>query len=322
VLVSSGMVQLVRAPVFNVPRAMEPHMKVLIATDCSPAADLVVAEAAARPWPNDTSFSIINVVDLDRFAGLPVLLEESKGKLDHAAIKISTAKLEGSGYRTECKVIEGFPREAISQHAKEWHADLVMAGFHGHSAIARFLIGSVAQGILRTAACSVEIVRSMPGKPAPSSHPMKILLATDDSDCSVGAAHSVANRPWPTGTVFKVLSVEELTLPDGQIAGSSLASIYPQSLLEELISHAHDRAESAVKTATEILERAGKKVEPAHKMPIGEPRALILDTAEAWGADLIVLASHGRRGLDRFLMGSVSEAIATYAPCSVEVIHN
>jgi nucleotide-binding universal stress UspA family protein len=197
-----------------------------------------------------------------------------------------------------------------------------MAGSHGHSAIARFFLGSVAQGILRTAPCSVEIVRSIPGRPAPSSHPMKILLATDGSDCPVGAAHSVANRPWPTGTVFKVLSVEELTLPDGQIAGSSLASIYPHSLLEELICHAHDRAESAVKTATAILERAGKKVEPAHKMPIGEPRALVLDIAEAWGADLIVLASHGRRGLDRFLMGSVSEAIATYAPCSVEVIRN
>jgi hypothetical protein len=44
-------------------------MKV-IATDCSPAADLVLAEATARPWPKDTSFSLINVVDLHRFAGL------------------------------------------------------------------------------------------------------------------------------------------------------------------------------------------------------------------------------------------------------------
>jgi hypothetical protein len=138
-------------------------------------------------------------------------------------------------------------------------ARLVMAGSHGHSAIARFLLGSVAQSILRTAPCSVEIVRSRAGKPVSSSHPMKILLATDDSDCSVGATHSVANRPWPAGTTFKVLSVEELALPNGQMANSALAPIYPQSLLEELISYAHDRAESAVKTATAILERAGKK---------------------------------------------------------------
>lgn len=51
-------------------------MKVLIATDCSPAADLVIAEAAARPWPQETTFSILSVVDLHRFAGLPALVEE------------------------------------------------------------------------------------------------------------------------------------------------------------------------------------------------------------------------------------------------------
>ena len=299
-------------------------MKVLIATDCSPAADLVLAEAAARPWPKDTSFTVINVVDLHRFAGLPALLEEGKRESDQvaAAVKVSAEPLERAGHHAAFQIMEGFPRKTIPQYAKEWRADLLMAGSHGHSAIARFLLGSVAQSILRTAPCSVEIVRSRAGKPAPSSHPMKILLATDDSDCSVGATHSVANRPWPAGTTFKVLSVEELALPNGQMADYSLAPIYPQSLLEELISHAHDRAESAVKTATAILERAGKKVEPPQKMPTGEPRALILDTAEAWGADLIVVASHGRRGLDRFLMGSVSEAVATYAPCSVEVIRN
>lgn len=299
-------------------------MKVLIATDCSPASEIVVAEAAARPWPRGTTFSVVNVVDLQRFAGIPALIEESKRKLDQLGVtlKASTERLERAGHHAQHKVMMGFPRRAISEYAKEWHADLIMAGSHGHSAIARFLIGSVAQGILRTAHCSAEIVRSGPGQPIPSSHGLKILLATDGSDCSVGAAHSVANRPWPAGTVFKVLSVEELTLPDGQMAGSSLASIYPQSLLEELISYTRDRAESAVKTATEILERAGQKVVAAHKMPVGEPRALILATAEAWGADLIVLASHGRSGLDRLLMGSVAESVAVHAPCSVEVIRN
>jgi nucleotide-binding universal stress UspA family protein len=309
---------------FQLTAATELSMRVLIATDCSPAAELVVAEAAARPWPQGTTFSILNVVDLHRFAGLPALVEESKRKLDQlgAFMKEGAAKLERAGYHAEVKVTEGFPRKVISESAKEWRADLIMVGSHGHSAVARFLIGSVAQGVLRSASCSVEVVRSRKGQPAPSSHPMKILLATDDSDCSVGAAHSVANRPWPDGTTFKVLSVEELTLPDGQMASSSLASIYPQSLLEELISYSHNRAESAVKTAREILERAGKKVEPTRKLPMGEPRAHILESAEGWGADLIVVASHGRRGLDRFLMGSVSEAVATYAPCSVEVIRN
>lgn len=299
-------------------------MKVLIATDCSPTAGLVLDEAAARPWPDGTSFSVIHVVDLHRFAGIPAFLEERKQKLDGlgVALKASVEKLGRAGHHPEIKIFTGFPRTMISQYAKEWNADLVMAGSHRHSAIVRFLIGSVAQGILRTAPCSVEIVRSRTGRAVPSSDTMKILLAADNSDCSLRAAHAVANRPWPIGSVFKVLSVEELASGDDQIAWTTLAPIYPKSLLDELIAHAHEQAESAVKTATEILERAGKSVITGEKLPMGDPRALILDTAEVWGADLIVLASHGRRGLDRFLMGSVSETVATYAKCSVQVIRN
>ncbi len=294
-------------------------MKILIAIDCSPASERVLDEAAVRPWPEGTVFSVVNVVDVQRFARLPALIEDAKREGERI-VKAGTEKLARSGHKAVSEVIMGFPRGAISEYAKEWHADLIMAGSHGHSAIGRFLLGSVAQGILRTAPCSVEIVRSASDGPAPSSHPMKILLATDGSDCSVGAAHSVATRPWPDGTVFKVLSVEELIFLDGQMAGSPLSSVYPQSLLEELTTQAHDRTSSAVKAARETLQRAGMKVLDDHAIEIGEPRTMILDTAKTWGADLIVLGSHGRRGMDRFLLGSVSEAVAIHAHCSVEVI--
>ncbi len=296
-------------------------MKVVIAIDCSPASERVLEEAAARPWPEGTTFSVLNVVDVHRFSRLPALIEDAKREGD-GLVKAGSERLSRTGHKALSQVMLGFPRRAISEYAKEWNADLIMAGSHGHSAIGRFLLGSVAQGILRTASCSMEIVRSASGGPAPSSHPMKILLATDGSDCSVGAAHSVASRPWPDGTVFKVLSVEELIVLDGQVAASSLSAIYPASLLEELMTQARDRASSAFETAREILQRAGMKVLDDHALPVGEPRAVILDTAKTWGADLLVLGSHGRRGMDRFLLGSVSETAAIHARCSVEVIRN
>jgi nucleotide-binding universal stress UspA family protein len=294
-------------------------MKILIAIDCSPASERLLDEAAARPWPEGTTFSVANVVDVQRFARFPALIEDAKREGDRL-VKAGTEKLSRSGHKALSEVITGFPRRAISEYAKQWHADLIMAGSHGHSAIGRFLVGSVAQGILRTAPCSVEIVRSVSDGPAPSSHPMKILLATDGSDCSGDALRSVATRPWPDGTVIKVLSVEELIFLDGQMAGSPLSSVYPQSLLEELTTQARDRASSAVKAARESLQRAGMKVLDDHAIEVGEPRAVILDTAKTWGAGLIVLGSHGRRGMDRFLLGSVSEAVAIHAHCSVEVI--
>jgi nucleotide-binding universal stress UspA family protein len=294
-------------------------MKVLIAIDCSPASERVLDEVAARPWPEGTTFSVVNVVDVQRFARFPALIEDAKREGERL-VKAGTEKLSRLGHIALSEVITGFPRRAISENAKECHADLIMAGSHGHSTIGRFLLGSVAQGILRTAPCSMEIVRSASGGPAPSSHPMKILLATDGSDCSVEAAHSVATRPWPNGTFIKVLSVEELIFLDGQMAGSPLSSVYPQSLLEELTTQARNRASSAVETARQILLRAGMKVLDDHAIELGEPRAVILDTAKTWGADLIVLGSHGRRGMDRFLLGSVSEAVAIHAHCSVEVV--
>ena len=296
-------------------------MKILIAVDSSSAAHQVVDEAAARPWPEGTTFCVANVADVQRFAKLPALLEDAK-RAGEAVVKACVEKLVRSGQRAYSEVVVGYPRSALSEYAKEWHADLIMVGSHGHSAIGRFLLGSVAQGILRKASCSVEIVRAASGGPLPSSHPMKILLATDGSDFSLAAAHSVVSRPWPGGTVFRILSVEELVIVESPMAASSLSAIYPASLLEELIADARSRAVSAMEGAQKIFKQAGVALLNEQSIPTGEPRAVILDTAKAWPADLIVLGSHGRRGMDRFLMGSVAESVAIHAHCSVEVIRN
>jgi nucleotide-binding universal stress UspA family protein len=294
-------------------------MKVLIAIDSSQASERVLDEAAARPWPEGTTFSVINVVDVQRFARLPALIEDANREAD-ALVKAGAEKLSRLGHKALSEVITGFPRRAISEYAKECHPDLIMVGSHGHSAIGRFLLGSVAQAVLRTAPCPVEIVRSPSGVFAPSSHPRRVLLATDGSECSLAATNSVAARPWPVGTVFKIAGVEELVVLKTPIGVSLLASIYPASLLEELLADAHNRAVNAVEGARKILEKAGLKVLDHQPIPVGDPRTIILDVAQAWPADLIVLGSHGRRGLDRFLMGSVSEAVAVHAHCSVEVI--
>jgi nucleotide-binding universal stress UspA family protein len=292
-------------------------VKVLIGIDSSPSSERVLEAALARPWPPETTFCVLNIVDLQGFSRLPALIEEARREGEHL-VDAGAKRFCGSGHQAFTKLLLGYPRREISDYAKEWGADLIMVGSHGHNAIGRFLLGSVAQGALRAAPCSVEIVRTV-GK-TPSDHALKVLLATDGSDCSVGAVHAVANGPWPEGTIFKILSVEELMVVGNQMEASSLSAVYPASLLEELIAEAHNRAASAVGTAKAILLAAGRNVLEAPSTPVGEPRAVILDTAKAWGADLIVLGSHGRRGLDRFLLGSVSEAVAIHANCSVQVV--
>jgi nucleotide-binding universal stress UspA family protein len=294
-------------------------MKVLIAIDSSPASQRVLEEVAARPWPSNTAFCIVSAVEVGRFSELPALVADAQGECEQI-VKAGAVKLLCAKQTARTQVLMGSPRRVVSAYAQDWGADLIVAGSHGHSAVGRFFLGSVAQGILRTASCSVEIVRYPAGERAPSCHPMKILLATDGSEYSVAAERSVVSRPWPVGTVFKILSVEELVPMPIPVEVSSLAAIYPASLLEELLTAARARAVAASEGARKMLTQAGFTVLAQNSNPSGDPRSVILETAKTWQADLIVLGSHGRFGLDRFLMGSVAESVAVHAHCSVVVV--
>ena len=104
------------------------------------------------------------------------------------------------------------------------------------------------------------------------------------------------------------------------MSAASLSSVYPASLLEDVMNEARGRAQEAAADARRILLASGLKLSQSETMPIGDPPITILNQATEWGADLIVLGSHGWRGIDRMLMGSVSESVALHAHCSVEVI--
>jgi nucleotide-binding universal stress UspA family protein len=294
-------------------------MKILLAIDSSLVSQQVLEEVAARPWPPDTTFLIVSAVDVGRFAELPVLIDDAKRECEKI-VKAGAVVLNQAKLATTTEVLMGSPRRVVAQFAAEWGADLILVGSHSRGAVGRFFLGSVAQGILRTATCSVEIVRFPHSGAAPSSHPMKILVPTDGSEFSLAAARSLAARPWPAGTIFKVLSAEELVKMPIPMEASPLSSIYPASLLEELIAAARTRAEDGAAAVHKIFSEAAPGAKVDSLIPTGDPRGVILDTAEAWPADLIVLGSHGLRGFDRLLMGSVSESVAVHAHCPVEVI--
>jgi nucleotide-binding universal stress UspA family protein len=262
-------------------------MKTLIAIDSSTASQCVLKEAVARPWPANALFSIVNVVDVYHFAQLPAIVEDAR-RAATRLVQQATDKLCRAGLNANSEVLLGFPRNEIAEYAKKWEANLVMVGSHGQGAIALFLLGSVAQSVLRTAPCSVEIVRPTPSGSPASSRAMKLLLATDGSACSTAAAQSVANRPWPTGSQIGILSVAELPVFENPMAATSLSGIYPATLLEELMESARKHAEDAVESGRRILLTEKLRIQDSKPVPIGDPRVLLLDLAKEWSADLIV----------------------------------
>lgn len=294
-------------------------MRVLLAIDTSPSAQDVICEAALRPWPKETQFCILHVINsatLNRFAAL---IDKEK-ELAGGMLLSAKEALARAGREVQTEIIFDFPRHGITQFAKNWNADWILVGSHGHSAIARFLLGSVAQAVLRASGCSVEIVRRKSGASMASSHPMRILLGTDGSESALAAVRSVAERPWPFGTEIKIICAVEMFLPVEPGPNMPSVPAYPVNLLEDIWKSSRERARSAVDEASGLITRAGLPVATGNSTPEGDPRVILLDEAKKWNADLVVLGSHGRRGMDRLLMGSVSESLALHAPCSVEVV--
>ena len=139
---------------------------------------------------------------------------------------------------------------------------------------------------------------------------MKILLAVDDSKFSDATLEAVIAQIPPQGTEVLVLHVVE---PITISPPPEMSPDYTPEL-EIQVRKAHELVEREVQK----LRAAGFKAHGA--VETGDIRGKILDAAAESRADLIVLGSHGRKGVQRFLLGSVAENVAGHAQCSVEIV--
>jgi universal stress protein A len=133
----------------------------------------------------------------------------------------------------------------------------------------------------------------------------KILFATDFSEASTGALQYATSLARDSGAALLIVHVEELPLP---YAGGEMYLAQPEYPNPE------------IRKMLDSVVPPDKTVTFKHRLVLGVAADDIVKTAEEEGADLIVMGTHGRTGLMRVLMGSVTEAVMRHAPCPVLTI--
>ena len=141
---------------------------------------------------------------------------------------------------------------------------------------------------------------------------MKILLTTEDAKYAEAAVRALIRQIRPEGAEVCVFHVVAplVVIPYGYMGQAETLEAAQEARRKE--------GKELAEHAAQQLRAAGFQVDPL--LGDGDPKTTILDKAQEWNADVIFMGSHGRRGIERFLIGSVSEAVLRHASCSVELV--
>lgn len=202
------------------------------------------------------------------------------------------------------------PAETIIQVAEARHADIIVMSTHGYSGLTRWLLGSVTEKVLRGAAVPVLVVRT-------ELLPRRVLVPLDGSELAEGAlpyALAIARQTGASVTLFHALQVPELDPRDIEYLESIERGLGRQF---REVSRIH--ATEYLKQRLEPFRGAGVQADFA-VVEAEEAAEAIVDTAEEQGFDLVVMATHGRTGLSRWVYGSVTEKVLRAGRTSMLVV--
>jgi nucleotide-binding universal stress UspA family protein len=324
-------------------------MRVLIGYDGSECARAAIADLSRAALGRTGEVTVVSVADITAAVTRPVMVPagvegigtwetdvgEALALRDKAQARADRTAGDGAalaadalpGWRVRQRTAIDSPYWGLIRAAEEWPADLVVVGSHGRSALGRLLLGSVSGYVLSHARCSVRVGRPrgeavQTGAPAAgdvvaeetpasprSPEAVRIVVGADGSEGGQAALREVGRRPWPAGTQVRVV-----TAVDERLATTFAA--YAAWLADRQTRLTGIR--QTLDAVVDDLHGAGLRATAAVLM--GDPRQVLVHVAEQWQADCIFLGAQGHSRLERFLLGSVSAAVAARAPCSVEVI--
>ncbi|HEY0764601.1 MAG TPA: universal stress protein [Pyrinomonadaceae bacterium] len=310
-------------------------MKILIGYDGSECADAALDDLAQAGLPASGEVHILSVAEVWLPPPPPSsyeIIEEARNAKSPAELQRDFAKHCAAAKdalvlaeRARDRVQARFPSWKVSADsscgsaawelvakADQWKPDLIVVGSHGRTALGRFVLGSVSQRVLTEALCSVRIARGRVDEP---NSPVRIIVGTDGSEASEEALRAVAARSWPVGSEVRVVLVDDPLAPE------LLGKVIPPlgDMIEEDRRQERVWVEKISKQSMDILRSAAIKVTCVLRE--GDPKRELPKAAEEWGADCIFVGSAGfSNRFERFVLGSISAAVAARAHCSVEVV--
>ncbi len=291
-------------------------MRVLVATDGSTCAGIAVDLVAGLHWPAGTEILAFEAIasGVQVFGGpwppiAPMDTATFDGAIrDQAAHNLRDAaeRLAGPGRSVETAAVSGRAGDAIVSRAGAWGADVVVVGSRGHGKLETMLLGSVSSEVVDHAQAAVLVARGRQVRRA--------VFAWDGSDRAEAALPALTEWGLFDDLRVDVLSVADADPPwwvsaglvdDATAADAYVAAAEPSRRQHEALAH----------EMADRLRAAGLQAIPATRE--GDPAESIVAFARAKAADLVVLGTHGRTGLQRLLMGSVARNVLFHASCSV-----
>jgi nucleotide-binding universal stress UspA family protein len=286
--------------------------KILYPTDFSEPSDQAFAAAVFLAERYGAELHMLHVLALH--AADPNDPEHTLPGLDDVYTQLSSAadarmRAVGEAHASTIELhqsqVRGLSAAAgILDYAEEQDIDLIVMGTHGRRGLRRFIMGSVAEEVVRLARCPVLTTRGDEESRAPERFD-RILVPIDFSAHSKAALDNAKRLASDYGAHISLLHVvEEVVYPDFYYPVSASGTIQAESLREE-----------AKRRLDQMRDELGPDA-TAH-VSIGRASHEIAEFAAEDGTDLIVIATHGLTGVESALLGSVAGRVTRMAPCSV-----
>jgi nucleotide-binding universal stress UspA family protein len=283
--------------------------KILLSTDGSEYSEGAIREAMKLAKKCSSKLTVLSVIDTNpEFDALAPQLMEKKEKEARQNLDAVQAHARQEGVDCDTIVHEGEePYKYIVDEAIKSKSTMIVMGRRGRTGLKRLMMGSVTARVIGHAPCNVLVVPK-----AAQLEFKNIVVATDGSKYSAAAASEALGLAKWNGSALTVISV----VPSELMTPSDIDfTITQRELIAEKEMH---EAEKNAKVVKEAAQKEGVAVKAF--VLSGRPADAIIETAQEKNADLIVLGSHGRTGVERLLMGSVAERVIVLASCPVLVV--